>query len=344
MSTTEIKWMWMNNDGNGYNEFDLDINNLLELIYSHCSGEKSKKFVIPYMSFKWEFDFNNMTQTNHATASGRKIIRVENGMVWICYKDNNRSEYTIIDPQDRPVFRPKDSDGWNAYYEKQFPKEKRQYKYNKNGTNFTCDISGLGEATQKVPCDDNKYTIEKIDISTLQSLARKIDPLAHAAAALGSEYYDIPRPYVDPNGYTNYMKQQQQQQPSVGTPLQQYQPTQAPMAQQYPVVAAATPATPAAPVYSPQQSQLPHGWIMKTDGINFFYYNTGTGQTEWLPPGWVQYTDTNGHNYYENSSSGTTQWTRPQGGGKTGKKKKRIIKRKKTYKKRRYTKRKTIKR
>ena len=48
--------------------------------------------------------------------------------------------------------------------------------------------------------------------------------------------------------------------------------------------------------------------------------------------------------YYENSVSGLTQWIRPQGGGKTGKKKKRIIKRQKTYKNKRYTKRKTIKR
>jgi hypothetical protein len=356
---SQIKWMWLNDEGNSYNEFDLDISNLLEHIYSQCSGEKSKKFknfVIPYMSFKWEFDFNNMTQTNQATKSKRKIIRVENGMVWICYKDNNRVVYSIIDPQDCPVFRP--TDEWS----KQLAKEsgynipKRQYKYDKYDIKFTCDIEGLEEKTRKVPCD-NKYTIEKIDISTLQSLVRKIDPLAHATAApaLGSDYYEIPRSQVDPNGYANYMKQyqqqhqqQQQQQPSVGTPLQQYQPTQAPMAQQYPVAAAATPAAPAAPVYSQHQSQLPDGWVMQQD-VNgtrrTFYVNTKTGVSQWQPPGWIEYTDPAGRTYYGNPVTGITQYELPvRYGGKTGKKKNRIIKRKKTYKKGIYTKRKTIKR
>ena len=66
-------------------------------------------------------------------------------------------------------------------------------------------------------------------------------------------------------------------------------------------------------------------------------------------PGYVTMYDDNGpikgRPYYYNSQTNHSYWAYDGGKtGKTGKKKKRIIKRKKTYKKGRYTKRKTIKR
>ena len=289
----KIQWMWEKDDSSGYIDYDPDITNLLELIYSNCAGGNSKNFVIPYKDFRWRFDFNEMTQKNEKSGSKRKIIRVENGKVWIFYQTNNRKVFTIINPQDYPIFGPNDPDGWSGDLAKQYGyKINRQYNYDKNGINFTCDINELRE---EVICD-NGYTIEKVTLTNLQSLAAA---LAAARAA------------------------------------PQYQPQL-----QYPSQAAAA--------VTQQQSPLPAGWIEQRspEGIPF-YVHTPTAHTTWdrpLPSGWIEKIDTNGRKYYENLILNQTQWTRPQGGGKTGKKKKRIIKRQKTYKNKRYTKRKTIKR
>jgi hypothetical protein len=122
------------------------------------------------------------------------------------------------------------------------------------------------------------------------------------------------------------------------TTPQQYQP--------YSVAQTSAAAPTAAPVYSQHQSQLPDGWIIQKDAQgNFFYVNKEKNESQWLPPGWFEYTDTVGRKFYGNPATRITQYELPVVyGGKTGKKKKRIIKRKKTYKKGRYTKRKTIKR
>uniref|UniRef100_A0A6C0EWZ8 WW domain-containing protein n=1 Tax=viral metagenome TaxID=1070528 RepID=A0A6C0EWZ8_9ZZZZ len=310
MSTTGIQWMWENDGGNGYNDFDEDLNSLLELIYSNCSGGKSKNFVIPYKDFKWKFDFSKMTQLNEVSDLERKIIRVENDMVWIFYQHNNKLDFTIINPQDYPIFEPPDPDGWNAHFTKQAGlTTNREYKYDKNGIMFTCDMKGLKGKTNNVSCS-NGYTIEKVTLNTLQSLAAT----RKAAAAVAPQHQHQPQPQ-------------------------------------------------AAAVAPQQQLPLPIGWIEQRspEGIPF-YVHTPTAHTTWerplplppgppppisespLPLGWIRKWNDAGNVYYFNTSSNQSQLQIPKVGGKIGKKKKRIIKRQKTYKNKRYTRRKTIKR
>ena len=50
------QWMWENDAGSGYNNFDEHLSNLLELIYK-C--KKREPFILPYKNFVWEFDFTN---------------------------------------------------------------------------------------------------------------------------------------------------------------------------------------------------------------------------------------------------------------------------------------------
>ena len=309
----KIQWMWEDDPGGVYKDFDEDLNNLLEFFFTrrniNYNGSSFERLSPPIASFtipsyttgmKWTFNFDQMTQTSNGSLSAgsrRKIIRAKDGKVWTWY-DNTISgvsqfyfvnDISILNLLD--LFNP--SPGYRSHKN---PPDNITYVSTNPSRTITC--RDLKNNSSKQECDGN-VTIELVDVNTLR-----------------------PPPAT-------------QQYPQATAAAPQYQPQP-----QYPSQAAA--------VVTQQQSPLPAGWIehISPGGIPFYVY-TPTGQSFWdrpLPSGWIEKYDMNKRKYYENSVSGLTQWTRPQGGGKTGKKKKRIIKRQKTYKNKRYTKRKTIKR
>ena len=317
----KIQWMWEDDPGGVYKDFDEDLNNLLEFFFTrrniNYNGSSFERLSPPIASFtipsyttgvKWTFNFDQMTQRSHGVKDGvtigstRRIIRTDGGNVWIWNESGNESKFygfnnlSEINELDSRTSRGSQG-GLNA--------DIHPFTYVSKNPSKTIKCSNLELNAVRHTCDDG-VTIELVDVNTLR-------PPATAAAA-APVYY-----------------QSQPQYPQATAEAPQYQP-------QPPTAAAVT----------QPQSPLPAGWIehISPQGIPFYVY-TPTGQSFWdrpLPPGWIEKYDKDERKYYENSESHLTQWIRPQGGGKTGKKKKRIIKRQKTYKNKRYTKRKTIKR
>jgi hypothetical protein len=348
----KIQWMWQDDIGSFYKDFDEDMNLLLEFIFtrrhvkyngSSCVGDKSPiaSFTTPSRTsgVKWTFNFDEMTQTSNGLRDGvvvgssRKIIRGEDGEVWIWYESSSKTNFygfnnlLTIDKLNSRTSRGAQG-GMNTAIV--------PFTYLSIIPSKTIECSNLQLKAVKHTCNSN-VIIELVDVNTLRP------PVQGIAAQVTQQYPHTTTAAAAPElwqGYQEYHTHQHQQ-PSAAQP--------------YPVAAAAPTA---APVYSQHQSQLPTGWITQKDTQgNFFYVNTKTGVSQWEmpvaatipppshppppPPGYViQYADK--RPYYFNSK--TNEWHWVYNGGKTGKKKKRIIKRKKTYKKGRYTKRKTIKR
>jgi hypothetical protein len=271
MSAKRIQWMWENDQGTGYNNYDEPLNILLEFFFTRrhvdYNGISLSKveppipsFIIPYRQFMWIFNFDEMTQRNEGSASERKIIRVVNGKVWIWYKLGKESNFysfndiSIVAELDSRI----DRGGQRG-----LKSSNREFTYvsKKPNITLTCNLLLYNETHM---CN-NDIIIQYVDLGTLQSYTAGAGAGAAAAAAAAAPPYQ--------------------------------------------------------PLIAPAVTQ---------PGL-------------YLPPGWVTLHDSV-HNMplYLNNETGERTYTRPQGGGKIGKKK-RIIKRQKTYKKR-YPRGKTIKR
>ena len=263
-SKHNTKWMWENDVDGAYNYFDEDLNNLLEIIYNcNCNHKPSTPFIIPYKIFRWEFDFNTMTQKNLDNESPQKIIRiirVENNMVWIFYPNGNQQNFAIIHNADGAInlnMLTKFGDTW-------FEMNKKTFDYNKNGVAFRCEFAETQpHHPYRYQCSNN-IEIDKVDVNTLQSLA----------------------------------------------------------------------AAKRAPV------ALHLGWVMMVDpdSKRNYYVDTRTNVSSWeppKPPSGYETRTLEGKLYFYNPITNASVWA----GGKIEKKKKRFIKRNKTYKKKRYIKR-----
>ena len=301
------QWMWQNNDdGNKYHNFDEDISNLLEFIYSNCKSPKKEDlpFIIPYYSvklgveFRWQINFKTMTQTNIKTRFIRKIIRVENGKVWIFYKDGDKSNITVIDDVDTPreYMVSAGSHFMGDYSSENYKPPPVLYKYNKGDVSFECSLR-TQSGTLPYECS-NGYKLEHVTVEQLNQLLN----LSKATVASAP------------------MQPQPQQ-------LQQQQPQQ--LQQQY--------QKPSAPRWIVNHDP--------TNG-KMYYVDTTTNQSFWdpppPPPGYtVEITDDK-KLYFFNRELSQSIWA---GGhnSKNKKNKKRHSKKNKTYKKKRNNKRKTIK-
>lgn len=196
-----IQWMWENDAGSGYNNFDEHLSNLLELIYK-CkpTALKREPFIVPYKNFIWEFDFTKMTQTNKENSSSRKIIRVEDGMLWICYRKNNKHNFNVIDSEYASTLNSMNALGEYSSvdalggYNSMGP---RVFKYSSStfGT-FECKITG---GLNKYECT-NDIVIEKVSVNDMQIL--KVAPTSSVAVV--NQYQPHPQfqqPFL-PSGWT----------------------------------------------------------------------------------------------------------------------------------------------
>lgn len=212
---SQIQWMWEKDDGSGYTDYDPDITNLLELIYSNCAGVKSKNFVIPYKDFRWRFDFNEMTQKNEISGSKRKIIRVENGKVWIWY-DNKISDvrqFYLVD--DKSILELLDSfnppPGFRSHKN---PPNIITYVSKNPKRSITC--RNLKNYSSIQECDDD-VIIQLVDVNTLRppaaaAVAPQYQPQpqypSQAAAAVTQQQSPLPADWIEqrsPEGIPFYV-------------------------------------------------------------------------------------------------------------------------------------------
>jgi len=307
-SDENIQWIYENNDGTGYEYYAKGLSNLLEYIYrlySKSSKEvkkESSSFIIPYyyvdsqgrvIDLLWEFDFVNMTQKNVKSDSIRRIIRVVNGVVWIYYKDNNRTKFDFIKSETAEYLTSLDS------------LRTREVQsdfdvHNKDGTVlFTCNNRSFMLTLNGSPLDKpvecpGGYKIEKLSVEQLNQLLslRKASGASGASGSSGSSV--------------------------TSTPMQQQQPV----------------------------------WTQHIDTASrkFYYINDSNGTSQWdppkPPPGYsMGINEDNKKVYFYNTANpNVSHWAVGGSKSNTRKKNKRLIKRNKSYKKKRYNKRKTIKR
>ena len=273
MSAKRIQWMWQNDQGTGYNNYEEHLNTLLEFFFTRrhvdYNGISSSKveppitsFIIPYKQFVWVFNFDEMTQRNQGSDSRRKIIRLVNDKVWIWYMSDNVSNFFSFN--DISIVSLLNS-GIKEHGARGSTPSEHQLTYVSKNPNITLNCKLL--LYRSTHNCSNGIIIQYVDLDTLQSYAAGRGAGAAAAAAAAAPPY----------------------QPLI------------------------------APAVTQPSLALPANWIELYDSVRNMpmYLNNATGVTTYTMP-------------------------QPQGGGKIGKKK-RIIKRQKTYKKR-YTRGKIIKR
>jgi hypothetical protein len=165
-----VQWMY-ENGGGGYINFDEHLTNLLELMYSKCPALKREPFMLPYKDFVWEFNFAEMTmRIDKQDNSSREIIRVEDGMVWIWYRDKNRKDFKILDSNDANNLNLMTAAATMSKWIEESPKI---FKYNKNGNNFECNITIRGKTLYD--CTNN-VTLEKVGVDTLTTIKAASSP------------------------------------------------------------------------------------------------------------------------------------------------------------------------
>ena len=269
----KIQWMWENDGGSGYNYFDEDLNILLEFIFirrnvdyngSSCLHVYSPiaSFTIPYKQWTWIFNFDEMTQSSQA--SSRKIIRLDNGKVWIWYVSGNKSKFSVISNLSKiselnsrtsrgPQAGLKEAEYLFRYDVSKNPSKIIECNLRMYVTKHTCDDS------------DNSVIIEQVDVNTLQSLA---------AARAAPQYQPQPQPQY-PSQAAAAVTQQQSPLP-VGW-IEQRSPEGIPF-----YVYTSTGHT---TWDRPPPPPMPSGWTEKktVDG-RLYYENSILGTTQWTRP------------------------------------------------------------
>lgn len=249
MSTVSIQWMWENDAGSGYNNFDEHLSNLLERMYN-CPELKRKPFTLPYKNFVWEFDFAKMTQNNKESASSRKIIRVQGGTVWIWYIKNQKQNFNVIDSEYASTLNSMNALGPSSTGPGVF-------RYDKNGDTFQCTITG---GRNKYECT-NDIVIEKVSVDEMQTL--KVAPASSPQPQPQSSLPPGWESQVDPSsGRVFYVSP---------TGRSQWNPP---------------PPFNVIPPPPPLQPTLPSGWVQLVDPASnkVYYHNASTGVSQWKRP------------------------------------------------------------
>ena len=329
MSTAGIRWMYQNDTGSGYLDCDDELNNLLEFFFTRrnvkydgfsCDTKLDPPvvgFTIPTSynkDMRWTFNFDTMIQTSHSVSDGkirssRKIIRTDSGNVWIWYVSTDRTNiYGFNNISILSILNHRLTRGGQIGMNPDIINVTYNSKIPEK--TITC---GLIKYSIKHTCNDSvndSVIIELVDVNTLRP------PVQGTAAPVTQVYSQPPIATAAPELWPKYQEfhTHQYSPPSLPPPPPSLPP---------PPPSLPPPSHPPPPPSLPPPSHPPPP-----------------------PPGYMLLFDEYGliknRPYYYNPQTKDSQWVYK--GGKTGKKKKRIIKRKKTYKKGRYTKRKTIKR
>ena len=129
--------------------------------WSECTlnAKPQAKFTIPYQQFVWEFDFNEMMQTNIHSRKHRPIIRLINNTIWIWYMRDIRDKFNFIMDLRASTFL-------TLYYSEGY----RPRPFNYTTTNpiqvINCDGTTKDDNDAYV-CNGGAVRIEKIDLATL---------------------------------------------------------------------------------------------------------------------------------------------------------------------------------
>ena len=171
-----IRWLYLNDD-NKYTDYEPHMNYLLEFIFSkrnidfkpnnmsECTlnAKPQAKFTIPYQHFVWEFDFNEMMQTNIHSGKRRPIIRLINDTIWIWYMSDIRDKFNFIMDIRASSFL-------TLYYSEGY--RPRQFNYTTTPPIQVIKCDGNKKDGNAYVCNGDAVRIEKIDLATLIRLMK----------------------------------------------------------------------------------------------------------------------------------------------------------------------------